>query len=483
MRKPWRIQRRTFLRGIGASLALPALDIMADEGRGEAVPPARFVTIFQPNGFHPSGWDVKGVGKNFTLGRILRPLQRFRNDMVVLSNVDNPGSGHIPNTAAFMTAVPPSRVKGTNSYQSGVSLDYLLAHQLGNETLIPNLNLALEPAGQGFDAGFPRSLGSTISWSSETTPVIPEISPQVAFDNLFRRHVGPEAKQRAKKHQSVLDFVRDEIADLEKKASTMDRQRLEQYYDSVREVEVKLDKALHPPQKSWTPKSQPDLVRPQAGIPDDYGEHMRLMFELLALALWTDTTRVGSLMFGISQTTQSPELHQRHEWHTSWRLASPQHPAEPGTIQRAEHLVRDRADQVHREAEKYRRRQRQSAGQFDRDVRFLYERWQLACAQRFAIGSAGQRRRTSSNRPTRSLQKGNPTRQPALDATTKNTVSKRISSATARELSRSWWDRLPALEAYPTFRVPVKRKCAPCSCRSRQTSGELRLLNCPANAA
>ena len=305
MRKSWRIHRRTFLRGIGATLALPALDIMASEGSAEAVPPARFVTIFQPNGFHPSGWDVKGVGKEFTLSRILRPLQRFRNDMVVLSNVDNPGSGHIPNTAAFMTAVSPTRVNGTNTYQSGISLDYLLAQQLGKETLIPNLNLALEPAGQGFDAGFPRSLGSTISWSSDTTPVIPEVSPQVAFDNLFRRHVGPEAKQRAKKHQSVLDYVRDEIADLEKKASVMDRQRLEQYYDSVREVEVKLDKALNPPEKSWKPKSQPELLRPLAGIPDDYAEHMRLMFELLALALWTDTTRVGSLMFGISQTTQS----------------------------------------------------------------------------------------------------------------------------------------------------------------------------------
>jgi hypothetical protein len=305
MRKSWRIQRRTFLRGIGATLALPTLDIMASEGSTEAAPPARFVTIFQPNGFHPSGWDVKGVGKEFTLSRILRPLQRFRNDMVVLSNIDNPGSGHIPNTAAFMTAVPPTRVNGTNTYQSGISLDYLLAQQLGKETLIPNLNLALEPSGQGFDAGFPRSLGSTISWSSDTTPVIPEVSPQVAFDNLFRRHVGPEAKQRAKKHQSVLDYVRDEIAGLEKKASVMDRQRLEQYYDSVREVEVKLDKALNPPEKSWHPKSKPDLLRPPAGIPDDYAEHMRLMFELLALALWTDTTRVGSLMFGISQTTQS----------------------------------------------------------------------------------------------------------------------------------------------------------------------------------
>ena len=305
MRKSWRIHRRTFLRSIGATLALPALDIMASEGNSETKPPARFVTIFQPNGFHPSGWDVKGVGKEFTLSRILRPLQRFRNDMVVLSNIDNPGSGHIPNTAAFMTAVPPTRVNGTNTYQSGISLDYLLAQQLGKETLIPNLNLALEPAGQGFDAGFPRSLGSTISWSSETTPVIPEVSPQVAFDNLFRRHVGPEARQRAKKHQSVLDYVRDEIAYLEKKASVMDRQSLEQYYDSVREVEVKLDKALNPPEKSWKPKSQPELIRPPAGIPDDYAEHMRLMFELLALALWTDTTRVGSLMFGISQTTQS----------------------------------------------------------------------------------------------------------------------------------------------------------------------------------
>jgi hypothetical protein len=135
--------------------------------------------------------------------------------------------------------------------------------------------------------------------------VIPEVSPQVAFDNLFRRHVGPEAKQRAMKHQSVLDYVRDGITDLEKKASGMDRQRLEQYFDSVREVEVKLDKALNPPEKSWKPKRQAELLRPPAGIPSDYIEHMQLMFELLTLALWTDTTRVGSLMFGISQTTQS----------------------------------------------------------------------------------------------------------------------------------------------------------------------------------
>ena len=309
MRKSWRIDRRTFLRGIGSTLALPALDIMESEAAAasavKGTPPTRFVTIFQPNGFHSSGWDVNGVGKNFELSRILKPLQPFKKDMTVLSNIDNPGNGHIPNTAAFLTAAPPKRLPGSNTYRAGISVDYLLAQKLGQETLIPNLNLALEPAGQGFDGGYPRSVGSTISWSSETTPVIPEVSPQVAFDNLFRRHVGPEAKMRATKQKSVLDYVRGEMDDLNRKVSAMDRQRLDQYYASIRDVEVKLEKTLNPPEKSWNPKTRPDLVRPPAGIPDDYPEHMRLMFEMLALALWTDTTRVGSLMFGISQTTLS----------------------------------------------------------------------------------------------------------------------------------------------------------------------------------
>ena len=308
MRTSWRIDRRTFLRGAGATLALPALDIMQSEATAAAVagkPPTRFISIFQPNGFHSSGWDVKGVGKNFELSRILQPLQPFKKDLIVLSNIDNPGNGHIPNTAAFLTATPPSLVPGSTSYRAATSIDYLLAQKLGAETLIPNLNLALEPAGQGFDGGFPRSLGSTISWSSQTTPVIPEVSPQVAFDNLFRRHVGPEAKQRATQQKSVLDYVRGQIADLKRKASAMDRQRLDQYSDSIRDVEVKLEKTLNPPERAWNPKTRPELTRPPAGIPDDYPEHMRLMFQMLALAMWTDTTRVGSLMFGISQTTLS----------------------------------------------------------------------------------------------------------------------------------------------------------------------------------
>ena len=111
MRKSWRIDRRTFLRGIGSTLALPALDIMESEAAAasavKGTPPTRFVTIFQPNGFHSSGWDVNGVGKNFELSRILKPLQPFKKDMIVLSNIDNPGNGHIPNTAAFLTAAPP----------------------------------------------------------------------------------------------------------------------------------------------------------------------------------------------------------------------------------------------------------------------------------------------------------------------------------------------------------------------------------------
>ena len=272
MRKPWRIDRRTFLRGIGSTLALPALDIMEREALAASASataaPTRFVTIFQPNGFHGSGWDVHGAGRNFDLSRILKPLQAFKKDMIVLSNIDNPGNGHIPNTGAFLTAAPPKLIPGSNTYRAGISVDYLLAQKLGAETLIPNLNLALEPAGQGFDGGYPRSVGSTISWSSETTPVIPEVSPQIAFDNLFRRHVGPEARARAEKQKSVLDYVRGEIDDLHRKASAMDRQRLEQYYDSIRDVEVKLEKTINPPEKSWNPKTRPELVRPPAGIPD-----------------------------------------------------------------------------------------------------------------------------------------------------------------------------------------------------------------------
>ncbi len=294
MSNAWRIPRRTFLRGVGASLALPYLDIMRSTARAavDAAPPTRLACVFQPNGVYPKAWDVSGEGRNFKLSQILTPLEKLKRDVIVVSNLDNTGAkGHVQMTGAWLTGIPIHDLK------SGVSLDQMIARKIGQETALESIVLGTEPPRQGTAGpGEPISFANTVSWSSPTTRLSPEINPRVAFDRLFRSHSSPEAHRAASDRLSVVDLVLDDARDLRRSASNHDRHKLDEYLESVRAVEMQIDRALNPPKRSWTPPTEPKLASPSDGIPARRDEHLRLMIDLLVLALWTDTTRVATLM-------------------------------------------------------------------------------------------------------------------------------------------------------------------------------------------
>lgn len=292
MSKRWQISRRTFLKGVGASLALPYLDIMGGSAKAGSVatPPIRLACIFQPNGVFPKAWDVAGAGRNFELSPILQPLNGLKDQLTILSNLDNVGKGHVQMTGAFLTG---NTIGGG---KNAVSLDQMVAQAIGQETRFPSIVLGTEPPRQGVAGRDPISFANTVSWSSDTTRISPEINPRVAFDRMFRNQTGPEAIAKAARRKSVVDLVLEDAKSLQRKASYHDKNKIGEYLDSVRSVEVRIDNTLNPPERAWTPLTRPELVRPDAGIPQDRSAHLKMMMDLLVLSFWTDTTRVGTLM-------------------------------------------------------------------------------------------------------------------------------------------------------------------------------------------
>ncbi|MFC5051430.1 DUF1552 domain-containing protein [Rubritalea spongiae] len=299
MNKSWKISRRTVLRGLGATMALPQLEIMAATTSSisgttstPSAVPLRFITMFKPNGVMPKDWDVTGVGKDYKMSPILDPLSRHREDINILSGINNQSSGHVKMTASFLTGVDIKNGK------AGQSLDQRIADHIGQQTRFKSLVLGTEPPRQG-KAGLPISIASTVSWSSETTRVSPEINPRIAFDRLFRGNTGPDAIKEAQMRKSVIDLVLEDAKSLRRKASYLDKEKIDEYLESVRSVETQLERVINPIAKDWEPPTQPspdDFIRPMAGIPRERDKHLRLMMDILVLGLWTDTTRVGTIM-------------------------------------------------------------------------------------------------------------------------------------------------------------------------------------------
>ncbi|MDF1816465.1 MAG: DUF1552 domain-containing protein [Verrucomicrobiales bacterium] len=288
MKSP-RISRRTLLRGLGASLALPSLEIMgADKA---AVAPKRFCSFFQPNGVYPAAWNVTGLGEGHELSPILSPLKPVLGEFSLVRNLDNVGGGHVRMTGSFLSG------REIKNKINGITLDQQIAQLIGHRTTLPSIELGTEPPRQGNASGEPIAYANTVSWSSPTTRVSPEINPQVAFDRLFRDHSGPAMRKRAESRRSVIDLVLDDAKSLRRRAGATDQAKLDEYLESVRAVEVRLEKALNPPEPEWIPTTPPEMMeRPPAGLPRDRGEHLKLMIDMLVLAFWTDTTRVGTMM-------------------------------------------------------------------------------------------------------------------------------------------------------------------------------------------
>lgn len=289
------LSRRTFLRGLGVTMALPWLEsrpVWGDEpARDGSQPPVRFACLFAGNGFHGKEWWAKGNGANLELGRVLEPVAPFREKLLFLRGLYNAealiGGIHSCQTGNLLTG---AHLAPGGEISSGVSCDQVLAEHWQAETKVPSLVLGCEPSIAAIHKNYSMIYSSHISWSSATTPTPLELYPALAFDRLFRDEVGRTDK-------NVLDAVREDASDLRRAVSVSDRRRLDEYLASVREVEQRIARAGQAGRlQGWRPTlTKPDLPRPADGIPQDLDQHMRLMCDILVLAFRTDTTRVATL--------------------------------------------------------------------------------------------------------------------------------------------------------------------------------------------
>ncbi len=290
------ITRRTFLRGVGVSMALPWLESIPVWGEDKpkhnaSEPPVRFACLFAGNGFHSKEWWARGQGKQMELGRVLDPLRPFREKLLFLRGLYNEealiGGIHSCQTGNLLTG---AHLAPAGEIRSGVSCDQVMAERLKDQTKVSSLVLGCEPSISAIHKNYSMIYSSHISWSSPTTPTPLELYPALAFDRLFRDEVG-------KADVSVLDAVMEDTRGLRNTVSKADQRRLDEYLSSVREVEQRIDRAGRAGRlQGWRPTlAKPDMPRPADGIPQDIDQHMRLMCDILVLAFRTDTTRVCTL--------------------------------------------------------------------------------------------------------------------------------------------------------------------------------------------
>ncbi len=303
------LSRRTLLRGFGTALGLPLLEAMLPSAL-RALPSAiradepatRLAYVYVPNGVETEHWRPSATGADFELPSILEPLAPLRADLSVLTgltcdkaraNGDGPGD-HARAAAAFLTGVQP--LKSASQVRLGPSADQIAAAAVGDATRLRSLELGCERGRRAgdCDSGYACAYSTNVSWIDEATPAGKETDPRRAFDRLFRDGGGESQaarRARAERDKSVVDFVRADALRLESKLGAADRRKLDQFFESVRELERRIDFA-----KERIAAEVPDEQRPSDEEPADLGAHVRLMSDLVVLAFQTDSTRIATLM-------------------------------------------------------------------------------------------------------------------------------------------------------------------------------------------
>ncbi|MFV0446736.1 MAG: DUF1552 domain-containing protein [Planctomycetaceae bacterium] len=309
-----KISRRTALRGTGVALALPLLEGMLSRRLAAAevaTTPTRLAFVYIPCGAIMKDWTPEQTGTDFTMPRTLAPLEAYRDRLLVLSGLahdkaraNGDGAGdHARDSAAFLTGAQPRKTAGAD-LSAGISVDQVAANKIGLETRFPSLELGTEAGRQAgnCDSGYSCAYSSNISWKSASQPLAKEINPRAVFDRLFGNGAGDAKAIEARNfyRQSILDFVADDADRLRAKLGQSDRRKLDEYFTSVREVEQRVESATIEAEKR-----KPDFPAPSANIPRDYAEHVRLMYDLLALAFRTDSTRIGTFMLGNSGSNRT----------------------------------------------------------------------------------------------------------------------------------------------------------------------------------
>ena len=294
------LPRRTVLRGIGTTLALPLLDGMVPAltalSRTAAQPVKRLGVVYVPNGIVMEQWTPAAAGAGFEMTPTLQPLAPFRDRLLVVSGLSNKGPDNVHETGAtgFLTGVPPRRTQGSE-LGAGVSVDQVVAGETARHTQLASLELALE---SGDDvgtcgAGYTCAYTNTICWRSATTPLPMETNPRTVFERLLGDAGGtdPAARlARIEQNRSLLDAVTDKVAALRRDLGARDRNKLGEYLEAVRDIERRIQRA-----EAQVDQPLPDIAAP-LGIPTSFDEHAKLMFDLQVLAYQTDLTRVVSFM-------------------------------------------------------------------------------------------------------------------------------------------------------------------------------------------
>jgi hypothetical protein len=299
------IPRRTLLRGLGATLALPLLDAMVPSltalQKTAAKPVTRFGVMYVPNGMVMEQWTPATEGASFELTPTLAPLAPYKDDLLVLSNLacvptaGRPGGAHAKASTRFLTDVSPPTSE--TWLDAGISVDQILAKQMSAFTQLGSLELSVESGDTAgaCDVGFACAYTNTISWLGSATPLPTENNPRTVFERLFgdAGSTDPRVRQaRVRQDRSLLDSVRDEVAHLQGSLGAGDRLKLVEYLDAIRDVERRIQKA-----EEQSGQALPQVEHP-AGIPPAYDDHVKLMCDLQVLAYQTDLTRVVTFMLG-----------------------------------------------------------------------------------------------------------------------------------------------------------------------------------------
>jgi hypothetical protein len=312
------LPRRTFLKGVGTTMALPLLEAMtparawaaANATAANATAPNRMLFVFVPNGVIVPEWQPIGEGADWKLSPTLESLAKVKSKLCAISGLaqdnarakgDGPGD-HARSAAAFLTGAHPVKTAGAD-IRNGISVDQVAAEQVGKFTRLPSLEVGIEAgrnAGQ-CDSGYSCAYSNNISWKTATTPMSKEVNPKSVFRRLFGDR--EEAANRARRdaaRQSVLDLVAQDATKLNAKLGQTDRRKLDEYFTSVRELELRIERS----QSEMAQRPMPDYPEPE-GAPKDTDDHIRQMFDLLHLAFQTDSTRVASYMLANEGSNRS----------------------------------------------------------------------------------------------------------------------------------------------------------------------------------
>jgi hypothetical protein len=298
------LPRRTFLQGVGAAVALPFLDAMAPALASSRIPgktPVRMAFVYVPNGIDMRHWNPDYEGKLGELPRILKPLEPFKDDILLFGNLthnngrallDGPGD-HGRCCASYLTGVQPR--KTMVDIKSGISCDQIVANRIGSQTRFPSLEIGVEDARQAgdCDSGYSCAYTNNLAWRSETQPLPPILDPRALFERLFGKGaaLSPEVRARQNKYRrSILDFVTDDTRKLQSVLGPTDQRKLEEYLSSIREIELQIEKA-----EKDNAQIEPGMEKPY-GVPADFAEHFKLMTDMITVAFQADLSRVVTFL-------------------------------------------------------------------------------------------------------------------------------------------------------------------------------------------